>query len=134
MSAPLWLQVQPNAAKPNAAAPAPTVEQDGHGGSWVAASACRHGDGPPPKPCISIMSPWSEARGGEREKGGGGLSALRLNEHDSLTYHDIRTSAQQKIHTSMYHIYIYIFIYIYMYIYIYVYTYVYIYKYTYVYI
>lgn len=47
----------------------PPTEQDKHDDAWLAFSACCHDDGLPPKPCVSIMSPWSKKReGGEPER------------------------------------------------------------------
>lgn len=53
-----WMQVQPAGNSKDTLVPA--VEQDRHSGSWALASPCCHDDGLPPKPCISIISPWSE--------------------------------------------------------------------------
>lgn len=47
----------------------PPTEQDKHDDAWLAFSACCHDDGLPPKPCISITSPWSKkTEGGETER------------------------------------------------------------------
>lgn len=51
------MQVQPAGSSTEALLP--PVEQDRQDDMWLVHSPCCHDNGLPPKPCISIMSPWS---------------------------------------------------------------------------
>lgn len=71
MSVVSWIHVQPTGNSNDTLLAA--VEQDWHSGSWLDTSACCHDDGLPPKPCISIMSPWSKPEQKHRQRDRGGL-------------------------------------------------------------